>query len=349
VTPIHQSLLQRLAVTPRLSFAAVMELALYDPEHGYYGPGPRRIGRKGDFYTAVSVGPLYGRLLADLARQTHADLSKPEDFCVIEQAAHDGQLAEDILSSCDFDYLIVEPNPRYEAAQRERLAAFENRVSWVPSLADVPARPALFVCNELPDAMPVHLVRWDGAEWEELFVEQSSQSSVLSFQSGPPSSSLADEIARLPRGLPTGYTTEVGLAALEWMRDLAASPFRGVIYLADYGLDHDDLYSPERSTGTLRRYHHHHTDDHVLEKLGECDLTTHVNFTRLIEVAEDAGLKLLSYEHQGRYLGKLGLPWLATLEGQRPDAATQALVRQFHSLTHPAMMGRSFRVVVLER
>lgn len=323
-----------------------MELALYDPEHGYYSQRPRRIGRKGDFYTAVSVGPLYGRLLADLARQTHAELGKPEDFFVIEQAAHDGQLAEDILSSCDFDYLIVEPNPRYEAAQRERLAAFDNRVSWVPSLAEVPARPALFVCNELPDAMPVHLVRWDGVEWQELFVVAES---VLSFQSGPPSSSLADEIARIPRDLPPGYTTEIGLAALEWMRDLAAAPFRGAIYLADYGLDHEELYSNERTTGTLRRYHHHHTDDHVLEKLGECDLTTHVNFTRLIEVAEDAGLKLRSYEHQGRYLSKLGLPWLATLEGKRPDATTQASLRQFHSLTHPAMMGRSFRVVVLEK
>jgi len=330
-----------------------MELALYHAEHGYYGPGPRRIGRKGDFYTAVSVGPLYGRLLADLARQIHAELGKPANFCVIEQAAHDGQFAQDILTTCDFDYLIVEPNPRYETVQRERLAAFGNRVSWVSALADLPACPALFVCNELPDAMPVHLVKWDGERWGELFVVaepvHGSQFPVLGFEAGPTSSSLADEISRLPRDLPPGYTTEIGLAALEWMRDLSASPFHGVIYLADYGLDHDELYSPERTTGTLRRYHQHQTDDHVLEDLGECDLTTHVNFTRLIEVAEEAGSKLRSYEHQGRYLGKLGLPWLATLEGHRPDAATQASLRQFHSLTHPAMMGRSFRVVVLEK
>lgn len=330
-----------------------MELALYHPEHGYYGPGPRRLGRKGDFYTAVSVGPLYGRLLADLARQTHSELGSPGDFCVIEQAAHDGQLAEDILHASEFDYVIVEPNPRYEAAQRQRLAAFENRVSWVPSLAALSARPALFVCNELPDAMPVHLVRWSGEAWEELFVtaepDSGSQASVLSFQPGPPAASLACEITRLPQNLPAGYTTEIGLAALEWMTELAAAPFRGRIYIADYGLDHEDLYAPERTTGTLRRYRLHQTDDHVLEDLGACDITTHVNFTRLIETAESAGLKLRSYEHQGRYLGKLGLPWLASLEGQRPDAATQAALRQFHSLTHPAMMGRSFRVVVLDK
>ena len=160
---------------------------------------------------------------------------------------------------------------------------------------------------------------------------------------------LRDELARLPSDLPAGYTTEINLAALAWIHDLATAPFHGRIYIADYGLDHEELYSSERTTGTLRRYYQHQTDDHVLENLGECDLTTHVNFTRLVETAEQAGLKLTSYEHQGRYLGKLGLAWLATLEGRRPDAATQALVRQFHSLTHPAMMGRSFRVVELEK
>lgn len=353
VPPLDHLLLQKLARAPRLTFAAVMELALYHAEHGYYGPRPRRIGRSGDFYTAVSVGSLYGQLLADLARKTWADLGKPQDFCVIEQAAHDGQLAEDILSCCAFDYVIVEPNPRYQVVQRERLAAFGERVSWAKSLADLPVRPALFVCNELPDAMPVHVVQRDGAGWRELFVvaEQVPRSPfpVLGFAAGEPSVELRDELARLPADLPAGYTTEINLAALAWMRDLAAAPFHGRIYIADYGLDHEELYAPERTTGTLRRYYQHQTDDRVLENLGECDLTTHVNFTRLVDVAVEAGLKLHTYEHQGRYLGKLGLAWLATLEGRRPDAAMQALVRQFHSLTHPAMMGRSFRVVELEK
>lgn len=349
MTSISQLLFEKLGLTPRLSFAEVMELALYHPGHGYYGPGPRRIGRGGDFYTAVSVGPLYGRLLADLAQQTWTDLGQPEGFGVIEQAAHDGQLAEDILAACEFDYVIVEPNPRYEAVQRERLAAFGARVTWVASLADIPARPALFVCNELPDAMPVHLVQWDGAQWRELFVVSQtipdSESPVLGWEAGEVSEELRDELARLPDDLPAGYTTEINLAALRWMRELAAAPFHGRIYIADYGLDEEELYSIERTKGTLRRYYQHQTDDKVLENLGDCDLTTHVNFTRLVETAEEAGLKLRSYEHQGRYLSKIGLAWLATLEGKRPDAGTQALLRQFHSLTHPAMMGRSFRVV----
>lgn len=349
MTALHQILLHRLNSGETLTFAEVMTQALYHPEHGYYGPGPRRIGRSGDFYTSVSVGPLYGQLLATLAQQTFEKLGQPSDFCVIEQAAHEGQLAEDVMNSCEYDYVIVEPNPRYEAVQRGKLAAFGNRVSWVSELATIPERPALFLCNELPDAMPVHLVRWNGSSWNELWVNVDDLE-TLRLDPGPISTEeLATEIARLPLDLPIGYTTEVGLATLHWIRELASGSFHGVIFIADYGLDHEELYSKERHKGTIRRYRNHQTDDHILEDLGDCDLTTHVNFTRLKEAGEAAGLKEQVYSHQGRYLGKLGLPWLATLEGRPPDAATQALLRQYHSLTHPAFMGRSFRVLLMEK
>lgn len=332
-----------------LSFARVMDLALYHPAYGYYGPGPRRLGRSGDFYTAVSVGPLYGRLLAGLAEKVDQELGAPAEFCVVEQAAHDGQLAEDILSQSEFLYIIVEPNPRYQKVQQEKLAPFvaAGRVRWVGSLAELPPVPALFLSNELPDAMPVHLVRWNGQAWEELQVRAEGDHLGWVPQA-PESPELLRELERLPPDLPAGYTTEVNLAALAWMREVAASPFHGAVYIADYGFDHDELYAPTRTTGTIRRYTRHQTDDRVLEDLGECDLTTHINFTRLTETAEAAGLKIRDYELQGRFLGRLGLPILAELEG-KIGPETQALLRQYHSLTHPAFMGRSFRILMLDK
>src|SRR5262249_7338281 len=47
-----------------LTVAAFMELALYDPEIGYYARASRRSGRAGDFFTSVDVGPVFGELLA---------------------------------------------------------------------------------------------------------------------------------------------------------------------------------------------------------------------------------------------------------------------------------------------
>ncbi len=314
-----------------------MEMALYHPQHGYYGPGPRRIGRSGDFYTSVSTGPLYGRLLGMLVRQEWQKLGQPADFALIEQGAHDGQLAEDILATLDIPgvrYYIIEHNPTYREAQRARLGA---HVSWLDSIASAPAH-AMYLCNELPDAFPVHLVRFDGQTWHELHVN-----AALEFSPAPPSSpELISEIEKLPQDLEAGHTIEISLAALHWMRQLAAAPFRGSIFIADYGLDAEEHFT--RPAGTLRRYRNHQTDDQVLEELGECDLTTHVNFTRLITEAESHGLHVRDYDHQGRYLTRLAALWLASLEGKPLDGPT---MRQFQSLTHPALMGRSFRCLLL--
>ncbi len=330
----------------RLDFARVMDLALYHPEQGYYGPGPRRIGRSGDFYTAVSVGPLYGRLLADLARQVRRDLGEPADFVVIEQAAHDGQLAADLLAAGDFDLWLVEPNPRYEIVQRERLAGFAGRVHWVARLADLPAVPALFVCNELPDAMPVHLLRWSAGVWRQLCVAADPAGGFRFTEAALDDPRLATEAARLPTDLAEGHTLEVGLAALDWLAELAKAPLHGRIWIADYGLDADERVAPERTAGTLRRYRGHQCDDRVLEELGDCDLTAHVDFSRLREQAAACGLVELSYDLQGRRLGRLAVDWLRSLDGSPPDAS---LLRQYQSLTHPAFLGRSFRVLELEK
>ena len=337
-------ILREQLVTGPLPFAQVMELALYHPEHGYYGPGPRRIGRGGDFFTSVSVGPLFGKLLALQAVQEWQKLGEPADFTIIEQGAHDGQLAEDVLGALEghsFCYLIVEPNPRYREAQSKRLG---DRVRWVENLAALQTGPqhAFFLCNELPDAFPVHLVRWNGERWRELYVDAACQFVEGDFSSPE----LAAEAEKLPNDLPTGHTLEINLAMLAWMRELAQAAFRGALFIADYGLDAEEFFDDSRAAGTIRRYRQHQMDGKVLEDLGECDLTTHIHFTRLIEEASCLGLKPREYDLQGRLLGRMALPWLKSLEGKGMDAAT---MRQFQSLTHPAFMGRSFRCLVLDK
>src|SRR5690242_17178325 len=41
-----------------------MDLALYCPVYGYYEKEMDTLGRRGDYYTSVSVGSLFGELLA---------------------------------------------------------------------------------------------------------------------------------------------------------------------------------------------------------------------------------------------------------------------------------------------
>src|SRR5439155_26423109 len=82
-----------------MPFARFMELALYHPEYGYYASGRASIGRRGDFFTNVSVGPLFGKLLAAQLAEIWEKLGRPDDFTIVEQGAHDGLFAADALSA----------------------------------------------------------------------------------------------------------------------------------------------------------------------------------------------------------------------------------------------------------
>jgi SAM-dependent MidA family methyltransferase len=116
----------------RITFARFMELALYHPQHGYYSSGRARIGQTGDFFTSVSVGPLFGRILARQFREW-----KIRE--VIEVGGHRGQLRQDILAAApDLKYQVIEAGE--ELPDKITGCVFSN---------------------ELIDAFPVHRVVGD--------------------------------------------------------------------------------------------------------------------------------------------------------------------------------------------
>ncbi len=360
-----QLLRDRIAASPAgcLPWAEVMDLALYHPGHGYYGRGPRRIGRSGDFFTAVSVGPVYGMLLASLAEEAWHSLGRPHDFAIVEQGAHDGQLMEDMARglaanqsplAASARWIIIEPNAAFREAQAGRLRPLlGGRLRWLPGIAELSdscPESLLYAANELLDAFPVHRVVWTGGEWQEDGVAWSEETKTFAWKRAAIADpALAAEAARLPRDLAPGFTTEISLRAAEHIRSLASLPFRGAVLIADYGLDHDEFFAPTQHEGTLRRYHQHRMDGEVLDRLGECDLTSHIDFTRIIAEAQAAGMKLRSCEPQGRFLTRLAAGWLRSLDGSVPSAGTAAQLRQFQTLVHPGQMGASFRMCLLGR
>src|ERR1700761_6636251 len=99
MNPLESIIRDEIRARGPMRFDRFMELALYDRKLGYYG-GTGKIGREGDFYTSVSVGPLFGRLLARQFLQMWELLGQPDPFWIIEQGAHDGQLCRDILEWC---------------------------------------------------------------------------------------------------------------------------------------------------------------------------------------------------------------------------------------------------------
>src|SRR5438477_12643511 len=150
-----------------ISFARFMELALYHPDRGYYASGRANIGRRGDFFTNVSVGPLFGKLLAAQFVEIWEKLGRPGDFEIVEQGAHDGVFAADALRAlrqsagdcfAATSYCIVEPFPIWRERQQKNLHEFAEKTSWVASIDEIAPFVGIHFSNELFDSLPVHLI-----------------------------------------------------------------------------------------------------------------------------------------------------------------------------------------------
>lgn len=338
-----------------IPFRRFMELALYHPEHGYYASGRARVGREGDFFTSVSVGRIYGRLLASVCREAWDRLGRPSEFTVVEQGANDGTMAADILGAVrenpdEFTqalrYRIVEPFAVNRERQKQKLSGIPN-VAWHDSNAELPEFTGIHLSNELLDAFPVDSLRWNGTLWEEECVAMHGESLVQFFR--PISDPALDAAAaHLPKTLPKGWRLEVNRGIGPWLSEIFARMARGLVLTVDYGQAGNDRFAPHRADGTLLSYRNHHRFDDPLPEPGLRDITAQVDFTDLAEKAVAAGFSLLGYSDQHHFLFGAAEPWMKSLGDltAASDAAKPDL-RALQSLLSPATMGRQFKAIAL--
>ncbi len=343
-----------------VTFRWFMENCLYHPELGYYARGANRIGRRGDFYTNVSVGSLFGQLMARQFEQMWQVMDEPLGFAIVEQGAHDGQFAEDVLMwmqvaspdlYADLKYFIIEPQSRLRALQEQKLERWRSsKVRWARSFADVDegSLTGVFFCNELLDAFPVHLLTAMGGTWYENCVDVDN--GRFRFVYAPPSSEkLLTRIERILPARADGYRTEMNLRALDWIHDVARILRRGFLLAVDYGYSREEYYAPQRSTGTLTCYHQHKRILNPFEHVGECDITAHVEFTSLCEEGILCGLSLVGYTDQHHFMVGAGKDQLDAMECAQHNPAKAKTLRCFNTLMHPANMGLAFKFLVMSK
>lgn len=338
-----------------ISFRDFMARALYDPNHGYYGSARARVGRGGDFFTNVSVGPLFGRLLARQFAEMWQRLGEPADFTIVEQGANSGDFAADVLGGlrelapacfAATTVYLVEPLEKLRQAQGERLHDFgPGKVRWAGTVDDLPFFQGVHFSNELLDAFPVHRVCWRGDRWVERCVDFRDECFVFT-DAEITSAELLAHLARLP-SVPADYETEVNLAVAPWLAETAAKLQAGFILAIDYGYPRAEYYRPERSSGTLSAYAAHQRVPDPLQRPGEIDLTAHVDFTTVAEIASQHSLQLAGFTDQHHLM--VGLSRLHFSDDSAMSAAGQQELRAFKTLMHPTLMGQSFHAICLAK
>ena len=347
---LEERLAAEIADSGPIPFERFMRRALYDPEEGYYSSGKCTIGNRGDYFTNVSIGPVYGEVLAGQFVEMWQALGRPAGFTLVEQGAGDGQLARDILEAlasttlAGVPLIVIEPSAALRDLQAVRLAGHD--VSWVAGAEALPELCGVHYSNELLDAFPVHLVRSTGEGWAELFVGHADGAFV--WREMPAAGELASLVANFPVR-PKGFTTEVCLTHRPLLRALAAKIALGFLLAVDYGMSRESLFAAHRTDGTLSCYRSHRRDSDPLEAPGDKDITAHVNFSLFAEDAVRAGWNFENLADQHHFLVGAATGLLLSLDGRSPDPSSRKKLRSLQTLLHPEGMGRRFQAILFSK
>jgi SAM-dependent MidA family methyltransferase len=316
-----------------LAFDRFMSLALYEPGVGYYSRADRQFGAfpesGSDFITAPELSPLFARCVAVQLRQA---LQASRTDTVVEFGAGSGALAADLLETLGDQvrhYWIVDLSGALRRRQAENLARFGARVRWLSAWPET--LEAVVLGNEVLDAMPVKLLAWDGLRWSERGVAR--QGDGLGWRDVPTALRPPFEAEHLP-----GTVTEIHPQAEAFIGSLAQRLRRGAAFFFDYGFPAAEYYHAQRTGGTLMCHRAHRADTNPLLDPGSKDITAHVNFSGIALAGQDAGLDVIGYASQGRFLINCGLPALMQAASLRQRAAAQMLMAEHE-------MGELFKVI----
>lgn len=322
-----------------MPFDQFMALALYEPGLGYYSNTLQKFGAMpesgSDFVTAPLISPLFGQTLAAQVGQALQATGTDEVF---EFGAGTGALALQLLDTLGDQaqrYTIIDLSGTLRERQAQTLSAHAHKVRWLQAWPAV--MEGVVVGNEVLDAMPVKLLaRVDGvwhergvvAEGEEAFAWADRPTDLR-----PPMEVNGDQ----------DYLSEIHSQAEAFVASLAERMHAGrggAAFFLDYGFPEAEYYHPQRHMGTVMCHHLHEADDNPLDKVGLKDITAHVNFTGIAVAAQNAGMDVLGYTSQARFLLNLGL-------AQRMEQASLAERSQATRLLNEHEMGELFKVIGL--
>jgi SAM-dependent MidA family methyltransferase len=336
--------------------------------------GEDRLMGRGDFVTAPMLGPWFAKALWRWSQPlwdapaAHG-AKRPKEPRIREFGGGRGDLARGLLQAAanptareapapiPLHYEMVELSAPLRARQQAATAGF-NSIVWADTLA--PAFEGLVIANEVLDAMPVKCFEWQDEttvlEWGVSIV--NGQMAWASRSASPELSAAVQCRARAAqeRGLPwsVGYRGEWSPYLAPWLGSLFDTMTAGAVLLVDYGHAQSELDHPGRTDGTLCAHYQHRRLDgraELLHRLGQQDITAHVNFSLVAQAAADAGFEVAGFATQARFLLNAGLLQIA--EQVLPAAQTErervALLQTLQTLLSESEMGEVFKVMLLTK
>lgn len=304
----------------------------------YYSKGDP-LGTKGDFITAPEISQMFGELIGLWLTDLWIRSGRPESCKYVELGPGRGTLAADALRSMrqfgfEPEVYFVETSEALRRMQANAVPAgqFVENVEALPFEG-----PLLIVANEFFDALPVRQLISTHAGWRERVVVRDRGSK---FMATPGMYPMDEMVPPEFRNAPSPSVYETCPAASGIMYELAGriSSQGGAMLIADYG------YMLPGIGSTLQAVRGHEFAD-PFENPGEHDLTAHVNFLELANLASMRHLRVNGPVEQGQWLKAVGIDArVQALRSSQPDQS-DAIVAARDRLVEATGMGSLFKIL----
>lgn len=329
---IEGLLKRRIAEEGPLPFSSYMEAVLYHPMLGYYSR-LRGLGAAGDFVTSPEIHPVFGCLIGRQALDLWEALGRPPSFPVLEMGGGSGALAESFLDWAEHDapdlaraiaYWIEEPSASLRRSQHERLG--RRLAGW----GAPPGGADLVLANEVVDALPVDRAVYRDGTLYALRVGLDAGGALAWNADAPAPPETRAYLERLDVVPREGAVVEMRPGTRDWVAHVAGALRRGLALVIDYGDTARRLYA--RPAGTLLTYYRHTLGSDPLVRVGEQDVTAHVDFSLVAESALAVGLDVLGVTSQRTFLQRLGWGEYARLAMDVADRGALGQLVDAHGL-----------------
>jgi SAM-dependent MidA family methyltransferase len=271
-----------------------------------------------NFTTAPEISQVFGELLGAWAKTVHTLIGAPQPFILAEAGPGRGTLMADALRAFGPGPNIhfIETSPRLRELQAQRVP----NATWHDSLATIPENPLILLANEFLDALPVRQFIHRDSGWCERHVENAA------YIDQPTDFVFPD---------PIGSIREINEPAEAFIAQLARR--KAIALFIDYGA------ATGAPAATIQAIHNGKFAD-PLQNPGQADITAHVDFARLAQIAAENGAATQGPIKQNAFLTALGLfQRTGQLAQKHPDRA-ETLLLAARRLTAPEAMGSLFKV-----
>lgn len=325
-----------------------MDICLSHPQHGYYMTRDP-FGVAGDFTTAPEISQLFGEMIGAWLADLWIKMGSPTQFLLVECGPGRGTLMADIMRATKnvpgfhdaAKIFLMEMSPALKEIQKQKLEAYDTR--WIDDLGQLPPLlPVLLVANEFLDALPVRQLVRANDNWMERGVSIGVEDTLVFSELAADKAVMDTVPVRIAKGAEEGIF-ETSLVLNQYIKsvDILLKKQNGAALFVDYG----HVRSAIGETLQCVKSHEFST---LFDTPGSCDITAHVDFENVANIALADGLTVHGPVTQGQFLRGLGIEhraerlWSVANEAQRESIST-GLKR----LIDTEQMGSLFKVLAL--